>query len=680
MLIPQGLAYASLASLPPQYGIYAAMMSVFIYPFFGTSPQLAVGPVALMSLLTTGLINEMDLGDAPDDRRILLALRLAFVVGVIQTAMGIFNAGSLVSFLSHPMLSGFTAAAAIIIGSSQLGKLLGLKLVRSSHVYEVWIDAVEKLGDTHLLTLGLAAANLAMFWGLKWGRKFLLSVEKRRASSGREEDVAVAERNSRILKAVPNALIVVIVNIIIVTVADLESEGVAIVGKLSNGLPSPVNIFASGFGDDFNALLPTAFLMALVGFMESISVAKAMALKYGNKLDSNQELLGLGLANVIGAPFNTFPVTGGFSRTTVNADAGAATTLAGLITGIILLVTVLVLLPLFKNLPAVTLGALIVFAVSKLLDHTVPLLLWQLDKGDFAVYVVAFLATLGLGIEEGIMVGAGVSLAKVVWFASRPHAAVLGQVLSPITHKPTDMFRKLENYPDLTQEVPGLRILRFDGALMFANAEYFEELVLGLAKPSTDPADLTAPTPTEPQAIVVDMGSVASLDSTALHIVEHLPVELRTQSERWRATRLAAAKNALADGSHDEAAAQREVDAMQAQLEGMKSGTVTAPRLFLVSVRGPVRATLHTSHHVAEAEKAAAAAYTGGCWHCEVTVQPREVPATSGAHDPTTLPMDLAQALEHIQHALDSDAAKQVEASAVAPSDPAAGEATDPEV
>jgi len=518
------MAYATLASMPPISGLYASIMALFSYPLFSTSPQLAVGPSALMSVLTTTAITGLGVDPVEEaDRFQNLAFKLTFVVGLMNLLLGLIHAGYLVNFLSHPVLKGFTMAAAIIIGSSQLSKVFRIKIPRHDHVYDTWADLVRNIGDTHMLSFGLAIENLAMFYILKYLKVFLKSLPVVKDDESRTY--------VRILNAIPNALIVVVLNIGIAYGGMLVDHGLKVAGDIPSGFPEATNIFDDRFSQDFVDLIPSAFVTTIIGFMESISVAKAMALRYDNDVDSNQELVGLGAANFMSCFFQGIPVTAGFSRTSVNADAGAKTPISSIITATILSIAILFLTPLFYHLPTVTLATLILFAVTKLFDFETPRMLWAVDKADFFVYCCAFVATIVFGIEIGIIIGTAVSLARLIKEAAQPHVARLGKL--PGTNK----WRNIKRFGGAPLEVQGLTVVRFDAQLFFANTACFKELILKLSKPIGDA--MTA------EAIVLDCSAMASLDSSAIHAIEALPKEMTKNARRRRERRIAKVMNEI---------------------------------------------------------------------------------------------------------------------------------------
>ena len=435
MLIPQGMAYALIAGLPPIYGLYASLLPLVLYALFGTSKQLAVGPVAMVSLLVAAGVAPHASGDM--GRYIELAVLLAFMVGVLQFAMGVARFGFLTNFLSHPVLSGFTSAAALIIGLNQLKHLLGIDLARSSYVHEILWGALQNMGATNLTTLATGVGSIVILVGLKrWNKAF------------------------------PASLVVVVISILTVWGFDLHKQGVRIVGSVPSGLPE-MSAPSLAMGD-LQTIWPTALAIALVSFMESIAVAKVYASKNRYEVDANQELIGLGLANIGGALLQSYPVTGGFSRTAVNAESGAQTNLAGLISAGVIALTLLFLTPLFYYMPNAVLAAIVMVAVVGLIDVEEARFLWRVKRADFALMMTTFAATLGLGIEEGILVGVIVSLIVVIHRSSRPHSATMGRLPE------TNTFRNVKRHAEaLTRS--DVVVYRMDASLYFANTSFLKD-------------------------------------------------------------------------------------------------------------------------------------------------------------------------------------------------------------
>jgi SulP family sulfate permease len=466
MLIPQGMAYALIAGLPPIYGLYASLAPLVVYALFGTSRQLAVGPVAMVSILVAAAVGPLAGGDAA--LYIGLALLLSLMVGLLQFGLGVARFGFLVNFLSHPVLSGFTSAAAFIIGFSQLKHLLGIDLPRSNFIHEILWAAVTHLGSVHGPTLALGLASIALLVALRWWAPSL-----------------------------PGALVAVVGATLGTWALGLHEVGVAIVGGVPGGLPAP-SMPPLDWGY-VQQLAPSALAIGLVGFMESIAVAKVYAGRHRYEVDANRELIGLGLANVAGAFFSAYPTTGGLSRTAVNDAAGARTTLAAIISAGIIGLTLLFLTPLFYFLPKAVLAAIVMVAVAGLVDGEEARYLWRVDRRDFGLMALTFLATLTLGIEQGILVGVIVSLIVVIYESSTPHTALMGRLPD------TETYRNLKRNPEAMTR-SHVVVVRMDANLYFATASPFRDLVLDLDV--KDPAL---------RAIVVDMYPVNQIDSTATH-------------------------------------------------------------------------------------------------------------------------------------------------------------------
>lgn len=472
MLIPQGMGYAMLAGLPPIVGLYASLVPVAVYGLLGTSRQLAVGPVAMVSLLVAAGVGSIA---APgSDTYIAHAVLLALMVGVMQLFMGLARLGFLVSFLSHPVISGFTSAAALIIGFSQLGHLLGVRLPRSHLVHEILHQAATRIDEVHLITLGIGVASIAALLLAKRYRPMF-----------------------------PAGLAVVLLSSLAVWLLGLDARGVAIVGEVPAGLPAPrlpgIELAA------VEALLPVAVTIALVGFMESISVAKSFARRNRYDIDASQELVGLGMANTVGALFGAYPVTGGFSRTAVNAQAGARTGMASLITAAVIALTLLFLTPLFYYLPSVVLAAIIMTAVVGLVDIAEVRHLWRVKRIDLVFWAVTFAATLALGIEEGILVGVSVSLLVFVARTTRPHVAVLGRLPG------TDVYRNVARFPEAVT-TPGVLVVRMDAQLYFGNIDFLKATLRKLEQASDAPL----------RAVVLDASGINQIDSSAASALEDL--------------------------------------------------------------------------------------------------------------------------------------------------------------
>ena len=464
MLVPQGMAYALLAGLPPEVGLYAATIPVLIYAFFGTSHQLAVGPVAIVSLLTaTALAPLFEEGTAG---YLSAAALLALMVGVVHLVLAAGRLGFLVNFLSHSVLVGFTAAAAIIIGFSQVKHLLGISIPRQDHFVDTVDEVVSALGDTNTATLVLGLVAVATLLVLK-----------------------------RVAPRIPAALVVMVGSIAAVQLLDLEAEGVAVVGDIPGSLP------AFGLPDISGSLVGnlamTALVIPLVGFLESIAVAKVSARRHRYDVDANPELVGLGLANGASGFFGGYPVTVGFSRPAVNDTAGARTPLASIITAGIVLATVAFFTPLFETLPKAALGAIIIVAVIGLFDVGEMRHIATVKRTDLIGLGVAFFATLFLGIEIGILVAVVASMLVVFARISMPHTAVLGRVPGTTTYRNVDRFPEVETNERVC-------IIRIDAALSFVNATPVKQLLLEHGRPMAEIGG----------AVVLDASGINDLDAT----------------------------------------------------------------------------------------------------------------------------------------------------------------------
>lgn len=440
MLIPQGMAYAMIAGLPPVFGLYAALIPQVIYGILGTSRQLSVGPVAMDSLLVAAGLGALSLSGI--EEYIGMAIFLALFMGSIQFLLGIVRMGFLVNFLSKPVISGFTSAAALIIGLSQLKHLLGTQIERSNQIHTLLFNAFKTIDQTQWIALVLGLTAIVIIKGLK-----------------------------RIHKRIPGALIVTLLGIVVTYVFRLDQLGLSIVQDVPKGLPS--FSLPSVEQSRIAELFPIAITLALIAFMEAISVAKAVEEKHKlNEVRPNQELIALGLSNVIGSLFQSYPTTGGFSRTAVNDQAGAASTLASFISAAIVGLTLLFLTPLFYYLPNTVLAAIIMVAVFGLIDIEYPKVLWKNRKDEFALLLFTFITTLTVGIKEGILFGVLLSLLLLVYRSSKPHFAILARV------KNSPYYRNIKRFPEEVEIDPEIVLFRFDGQLYFGNKDYFKNSLL----------------------------------------------------------------------------------------------------------------------------------------------------------------------------------------------------------
>ena len=452
MLVPQSLAYAMLAGLPPQAGLYASILPLVAYALFGSSRTLAVGPVAVVSLMTAAALAPVAPQGSP--AYAAAAIALALLSGAVLLAMAALRLGFLANMLSHPVISGFISASGLLIAAGQAKHLLGIRAggeTLPQILQELWTG----LGDTNAATLAVGLSTLAFLF---WARRSLKPLLRQSGCAPRVADLAA--------KAGP--LVAIGASILAVLVLDLGARGVRLVGPIPAGSPPfAIPVFDPGLWLD---LLPAATLIALVGFVESVSVGQTLAARRRQRIVPNQELVGLGASNVAAALSGGFPVTGGFARSIVNFEAGAATPLAGALTAILILVATMFLTPLFRLLPQAVLAATIVVAVLTLVDFAAVRRVYAYSKSDFAAMAATIVLVLMVGVEAGIVGGVAVSLLLFLWRTSTPHVAIVGQVPG------TEHFRNVERHAVLTS--PDLLSLRIDESLYFANARFLEERVM----------------------------------------------------------------------------------------------------------------------------------------------------------------------------------------------------------
>jgi SulP family sulfate permease len=454
MLIPQSLAYALLAGLPPEVGLYASILPLVAYAIFGTSRTLSVGPVAVVSLMTAAAVGNLALQGS--DEYIAAAIILAFMSGLILLIMGFLKLGMLANFLSHPVISGFITASGLIIAASQLKHILGIK-ADGSNLWDLIISLFSELPSTNIPTLVIGCfATGFLFWSRKYLKSYLLNK-------------GIGHALAEILaKAGP------VLAIALTTLAawglDLQQHGVQLVGAIPSGLPS---LTLPQF--DYNIwqeLLVSAVLISIVGFVESVSVAQTLAAKRRQRISPNQELIGLGASNIAASISGGFPVTGGFSRSVVNFDAGAETPAAGAFTAIGIALAALTLTPLLFFLPKATLAATIIVAVLSLVDMGALKRTWNFSRSDFFAMLATILLTLAEGVELGIIAGVGLSILLHLYRTSKPHSAIVGRVPG------TEHFRNIDRHHVETDN--HILTLRVDESLYFANARYLEDRVYDL--------------------------------------------------------------------------------------------------------------------------------------------------------------------------------------------------------
>lgn len=454
MLIPQSLAYAMLAGLPPITGLYASIAPLFLYAIFGSSRTLAVGPVAVISLMTAAALEPMF--PAGSVVYIGAAMLLAALSGVILLLMAVLRLGFLANFLSHPVISGFISASGLLIALSQLKHIFGVQ-AQGQTVLELIPSLAEQIPYINLPTLMIGGICLLFLQLVRTRLKgFLLGLG---CSKGWADSLT---------KTGP--VLTIIVSVLVVTLGDLESSGVRVVGAIPEGLPV-IRLPTMDWQLSMQ-LLPAALLISLVGFVESVSVAQTLAAKRRERIDPDQELVGLGTANIAAAVSGGFPVTGGFSRSIVNFDAGARTPMAGILTAVGIALTAMYFTPLFHSLPHAVLAATIIVAVLSLVDFGSLKRTWRFSKQDFIAQAATMFGVLFMGVEIGIIMGVSLSLLLFLWRTSRPHSAVVGQLPG------SEHFRNIERFAVVQSEF--VLSLRVDESLYFPNARYLEERITEL--------------------------------------------------------------------------------------------------------------------------------------------------------------------------------------------------------
>ena len=471
ILIPQGIAYALIAGLPPIYGLYCALVPQLVYAIFGSSRQVAIGPVAMDSLIVATGVSTLAL--AGSDSYIAIAILLAFMVGSIQFLLGVFRLGFIVNFLSKPVISGFTSAVALTIGINQFRNLFGVDFVQSDQIQyvleDIWYNIIDF--NSHTTVIGLTSVGVIIFL-------------------------------RKINKKIPNALLVVVVGILTIRYFGDEFSDVAIVKDIPSGLPS--FSFPEMDISQMRELLPIALTLVMVGYLETISIGKSLEAKQDEyKLRPNQELIALGLSNIIGSWFKAYPSTSSFSRSAINQESGATTGMASLVSVVMVLLTLLFLTPLFYHLPKTVLAAIIIVAVFGLVNAKEAIFLWKANNLDFWLLVVTFFSTLLFGIEYGIMIGVGLSLIILIFRTSRPYVAELGKVPD------SDFYRNRERFNEVILDDEVL-VFRFDAQLFYANSSYFIETLELMVEEKGPRLKL----------IVLDAESINRVDSTGVEMLK----------------------------------------------------------------------------------------------------------------------------------------------------------------
>jgi SulP family sulfate permease len=508
MLIPQSLAYAMLAGLPPEMGLYASILPLFAYALFGTSMSLAVGPVAVASLMTASALTPLAAVGSPE--YISLAVLLALLSGLMLFLFGLLRLGFLAYFLSHPVISGFISGSAVLIAIGQFKYILGIKLA-SGNALSTVTGLLHELAQANPTTSVIGVAALLSLFAARRYLGALLQACGLRASS------------ANLMTRLAPMAVVIIATAIVASLRLDQSAAVAVVGHVPSGLPVPSLPVIEW--QMISVLWLPALLISLVGFVESVSVAQSLALKRGQRITPDKELLGIGAANLASALSGGYPVTGGFARSVVNFSAGANTPAAGMVSAVLMAAVIAAFTHWFYYLPHAVLAATIIVAVVALIDIKTLQEAWHYDRADAVSLLLTFGGVVLLGVEEGIIIGVALSLAVLVWRSSRPHMAVVGRVPG------TEHFRNVDRFQVETQA--GVIALRIDESLYFANAHALEEKIENLvaAQPQT-------------RRLILIMSAINQLDTTALGVLTELE---RTLAERHIALQFAEIKGPVLD-------------------------------------------------------------------------------------------------------------------------------------
>lgn len=468
VLIPQGMAYALLAGVSPVYGLYASLVPLLIYSFFGTSRHLAVGVVAIDSLIVAAGVAALSPGSASE--ALSLTFLLALMVGIIQMVMGTLRFGFVVNLLSRPVITGFTGAASLIIGFSQLKHMLGVDLGSNLNIFVLLMEAASKIGQAHIPSLIIGATGILL---LVFGRRWF--------------------------PRLPGPLLIVVLSTVAVLALDLGSEGVKLVGVIPSGLPTPA--FPVWSLATIKALFPTAVTLSLIQFVGVISLGKLFAARHGYRIRPNRELTVLGAMNTVGSLFQSIPVSGSFSRSAVNERAGAQSPLANGVAALLIAGVLLFLTPLFAWLPIPVFASIIMVSAFGLIDVKEVRWLYDTKATDGVIALLTFLATLTFGIHQGILAGIGMSVIQIMYRISRPNIAVLGHLTE------TRSFRNVANHPD-AQQFEGILMLRVDASFSFANADRVRDTIITLARER------------DARYVILDATTMNDLDLTALAMLE----------------------------------------------------------------------------------------------------------------------------------------------------------------
>lgn len=473
VFIPQAIAYAYLAGMPPIYGLYAGLIPLVVYALFGTSRQMSIGPVAVSAILVMSGVSQLAEPLSPE--YISLTLLAGLLIGITQVIFSLLRLGFFVNFLSHPVIAGFISAAAIIILVSQLKDAMGIVIPRSESTFDTMIYALSHISDTHILTLIICLLSIALMMILKkWKKSF------------------------------PGALTVVVLATFITWIFKLDNEGVAIIKNVPQGFPSilipDINLTS------IKALIPTVLTVTFIGIVESIGIAKSLEMKHKSYIvKPNQELLALGISKIAGSFFQALPTSGSFTRSAINDAAGAKTNVSSLITAFLVMLALLFFTPLFYYIPKAVLAAIILVSVFGLIDVDEAKFLFAARRRDFLVMVLTFVVTLILGIEIGVIAGIVLSFTLLLYSSSRPQVVELGNIPG------TTHYRNISRFPKARQAVDYL-IIRYDNQIIFSNANYFKDAVKKFLLKREKP----------PKYLILEASNIHDIDGTGLHAIKDM--------------------------------------------------------------------------------------------------------------------------------------------------------------
>ncbi|XP_020585462.1 probable sulfate transporter 4.2 isoform X2 [Phalaenopsis equestris] len=493
MLVPQAMSYAKLAGLHPIYGLYSGFIPIFVYGIFGSSRQLAIGPVTLVSLLVSNVLSSIV--SPKEELYTELAILLAFMVGVLECTMGLLRLGWLLRFISHSVISGFLTSSAIIIALSQAKYFLGYNIERSSQIVPLAKSIIDGVGNFSWPPFLMGSIILAIILLMK--------------------HLGSSKKNLRFLRA-SGPLTAVILGTAFVKI--FHPPSITVVGEIPQGLPK---FHIPREFDHAESLISTAVLITGVAILESVGIAKALAAKNGYELDSNQELFGLGMANICGSFFSAYPATGSFSRSAVNHESGAQTGLSGIVTGITMGCALYFLTPLFQDIPQCALAAIVISVGISLVDYEEAMFLWRVEKKDFLLWTITCVMTLFLGIEIGVLVGVSSSLAFVIHESANPHIAVLGRLPG------TTVYRTIEQYPEAYVYI-GIVVVRIDAPLYFANISYIKDR-LRQYELVVSGSTWNGSADEKIYFVIIEMAPIPYIDSSAVQALKDLHQEYKSR-------------------------------------------------------------------------------------------------------------------------------------------------------